>query len=542
VRSSGAVAGDPSRIAPKEDFPLAWLLGAGLLVAVLYAASGPGRIDIIDGQHRFDVALNILNGNGPVLSDPALIQQASMHPSASGKFYSDYALGGSVLSLPLLLIGKMFGGSLPTMLFCFSLTSALYGGITASAYGAILHLHGLRRRSILIGIGLLAVTSPMWFMGTTVFHQIQFTAFLMLGIWAGFIAVRRNSCSWAAAAGFLGGFSIFAQESAALLVPWLAVPLVLAPLPRLRRMQLVAACALAAALWVGAFLVSNQLRFGSALHPEKLENTAHPPLWGSFALGFEILTFSMGKSWLLFAPTYGLALLAGRYAWRGARPLMITVLGLTLTQYIFTSCLTFCAGDWAWGPRYLLAMAPVVSLPLPWLFEPPRWRRLSVLIFALSFAVQLLSVSVDHMRFFLEHRLRKFFWYENPSVYFDESQLFSRLDEVTHLKLGPIDPSLRAFRPGPYPWLSSYAPFGVSGARMGRYPVYYLPRPWPVWSRYVSEDFQPTDTVVTESLLLVIALVGAHLVARGARRRVPGEQNFLGQAHEVPRRSGSPLR
>lgn len=507
--------------ARSADTSIAWLLGAGLLVSALYAMSSPGRIDIIDGQHRFDVAQNFLAGNGFVLSDPALINAASMHPTASGKYYSDYAPGGSVMALPLLLIAKLFGNSLPTQLFCFSLTSALYAGVTTSAYGAILQLHGVSRPRILISIALLAVTSPLWFMGTTVFHQIQFTAFLLVGLWASFVAVNRDSTSWAVAAGFLGGFSIFAQESAALLVPWLALPMLLAPLRRTRRIQWIAACAFGAAFWVGALLVSNHLRFGSALHPEKLQNSAHPPLWGSFVLGFEILTFSMGKSWLLFAPTFALAPLAARYAWGEARPLMLTVLGLTLTQYIFTSCLTFCAGDWTWGPRYLLAMAPIVSLPLPWLFGQPRWRRWSAALFALSFVVQVLSVSVDHMRFFLEQRLRKFFWYDNPSVYFEKSQLFARLDEVIHLKLEPVDPSLSAFRPGPYPWLSSYAPFGVSRIRMSQYPVFYLPRPWPLWSRYVPERFRPTDLFATESVLLVVALIGAQLVVRGVRRPAP---------------------
>ena len=68
------------------------------------------------------------------------------------------------------------------MMFFFSFCSALAGGATVAAYAAIARIFGFDRREVLTCCALLVVASPLWFMATTVFHQAQYIALIMLEV------------------------------------------------------------------------------------------------------------------------------------------------------------------------------------------------------------------------------------------------------------------------------------------------------------------------------------------------------------------------
>jgi len=76
-----------------------WLLPLGvfLFCAAVYGAAGPGRIDMIDGQYRFEVARNILDYHSVQIGDVFL------GGSVSGVLgeYSSYDISGSLTPLPL---------------------------------------------------------------------------------------------------------------------------------------------------------------------------------------------------------------------------------------------------------------------------------------------------------------------------------------------------------------------------------------------------------------------------------------------------------
>lgn len=497
--------------------PILWLVGIALVVFSIYALSGPGRIDIVDGQHRFDVAYNLLSGNGLTMDDPALRPYAAV--GVDGRRYASYAPGGSVLALPTLAIARLFGNGPLTLMFGFSLTSAFYGGVAALCFAGLLVQQGVNRRRVLQSTGIVALASPMWFMGTTAFHQLPIVATILAGLWIAFAAARANSLSRACLAGLVGGFATFAQESSALLVAWLALPFLLEERKWSRRVALAGACGLGAVFWLLALLWVNELRFGNLLNAAKLTSPTHPPLWGSFFQGLEILTVSPGKAVLLYAPSYALGFLGVIFALPRARALALVAAGMFATQLVFAANLSFCAGDWSWGPRYLMGMAPITLLTLPWALDGWGWGKRTLAIVSVSALVQLLSISVDHQRFFFERDLHPFFWYLQPEVYFEHSQLVARVSELSELQLQPVPETVRALRPGPYPGLATYAPFGVPSERLGQYPIFQLPRPWPLWTQLVPERFRPVDPLMLAPALLLLALVGAFAVVRGASWR-----------------------
>ena len=111
-------------------------LGIFLLVLVVYVLSSPGRIDIIDGQARFDVAYNWLHAGQPLLTD-SLIKPWMAVAGQHGLPYSYYGAPASVLPMPLLALGGLYDGmGLGTSQFLFSLTCPILG----AGIGSILFL------------------------------------------------------------------------------------------------------------------------------------------------------------------------------------------------------------------------------------------------------------------------------------------------------------------------------------------------------------------------------------------------------------------
>src|SRR5262245_33050467 len=103
--------------------------GLFLLVAAVYSLASPGRIDMIDGQYRFEVARNIVRNRSTQVRDPFLTAAA---PGLTGR-YAPYGLSGSVVGVPLILLARVTGR--PTLnreQFFFAFTSPLFGAATAA--------------------------------------------------------------------------------------------------------------------------------------------------------------------------------------------------------------------------------------------------------------------------------------------------------------------------------------------------------------------------------------------------------------------------
>jgi hypothetical protein len=80
---------------------------------------------------------------------------------------------------------------------------------------------------------------------------------------------------------------------------------------------------------------------------------------------------------------------------------------LILSYLLYLSKNVYWHGDWAWGPRYLLAITPFVILPITELLDSVRWRKnnpLTVLpiymVFSLSFLIQISAVSIHFYNYF----------------------------------------------------------------------------------------------------------------------------------------------
>src|SRR5262249_37053425 len=146
-------------------------------------------------------------------------------------------------------------------------------------------------------------------------------------------------------------------------------------------------------------LIYNAVRFGNPLNTGR---TSVPhPLIGSPFIGLFGLFVSPAKSILLYTPTYLFALLGLRRLIRMNRRFFASIGACLGLHIILVASLRFWAGEWAWGPRYLVASLPLACIGLPFV-EGTVKKRALIVAAGVGFAVQLLAISVDHQRYYFE--------------------------------------------------------------------------------------------------------------------------------------------
>jgi hypothetical protein len=183
------------------------------------------------------------------------------------------------------------------------------------------------------------------------------------------------------------------------------------------------------------------------------------------------------------------------------------------------SMLSFFAGDWCWGPRYLVVTAPLLALAVP--FSAEIWRkRLTGGLVAAGVIVQILGVSVEQQRYFLERGMT-----ERWGVgidYFHRSALFARPFELASVLIDPPPPEAVTFLPSLNPSSMTHnivAPPDLSTTPkwMRGYSVFYLPRPWPLWMRHFPRKMLVINPSLAVLVLLGLGLGGAACVVTGLR-------------------------
>lgn len=504
--------------------------GAFMLVAAIYVVSGPGRIDIIDGQFRYEVARNLVLEGRPVLRDPVI--RASGAVGRDGERYGFYGAPPSVFAMPLVWAGLRYGGEELAMAL-FSFTSALAGALAMAALLLFFLELGLTPLAGLAWTAVTAFATLLWPLSTSTFDQVQQALFALLATWLAWRSGREGKVTWAALGGAAAGVLFCYQQVYALWIPFLGLALFEgASRPSRRDLPRVLAFLAAAAVAGSADLVYNVLRFGDPLRSGKLDDSLHP-LFGNPLAGLLGLLASPGKSLLLFSPPVLIAV-AGWRAFRREQPwLARAVLAATLGHLALISSLAFYGGDWAWGPRYLVVLLPLWALPMP--YALPRLRRRTIAgVVAAGVLVQGLALSLDHQRYFFERNLHPWFWAYDPWFYFRQggSQLLARPVELVATIREGVPPEVSRFGSGPRASSTTYCLFGPdrlertrSSLWMRSFAVFYLPRPWPLWMRGVPASSRPFSPAAAGGLAAAAGGLGLALVIAGlgrGRREAPG--------------------
>jgi hypothetical protein len=489
---------------------IASLSGLFLFVFAVLALSGPGRIDINDGQTRYEVSRSLLEHGDAVIRDSNVWHP--ILPGPDGKIYTNYRLPHSALGVPALVLADLAGPpSEGRRHFYFLMLSAVAGATLAAAYAVWFAGHGHSPRSAVLWAAAGVFCTPSWYYSTSTFDDTFGSTTVILGLTWAWLSRERGSITWAALAGLAVAAAVNWKPPLAIFVlPTLAVAAGAAK----NRARLTA---IIAGLAVG--LVIYQLYEWSRFPPgyERPAVKFSTPIWNETPLVAATALFispACGAIW--YCPPVILGMAGLLRALRTERAWAASMLLACGGYFAFFCMLAFFKGNIAWGPRYLTPVFAVL-----WLFTPTaavsagRWR--TGLLLGLGFVVQLLALATDPHRVYIVNAARPDALFYDDSLYYDlrTSHLFARPGEIWDVLTNNAKPE--AASPAPSPTYALPPPGNdlIEPSVARRYHVFASLRPWWCWQRHLDPADRPVDLARTTALFGGVLVAGGFLLTWG---------------------------
>jgi len=378
---------------PHSRFWLVWLFV--FVATALTSGRNPNRGD---AQQMCMAASSLLN-RGSLAIAPV---RNDVERAPNGRYYTKYPLLCVVQCIPALLLRNALrfldrnDPALETWVLAI-----VPHALSATLLLAILQLAVALGASATTGTWLaLAVlfTTPLWGAGRSLYSE---TLQSLLGVYIALSALRMRQASQRGAfilGGILCGLAI---NTKIVLAIWPVAILIDQSRERFDRQRVVNLCAytlpgvLAGAL---AWVAYNQLRFG-AWFAAGYNNARDGTLGFSVPLasGLYGLLLSSGKSVFAYAPILLGSLFVWSRWWR-LRRRDLFLLGIpALFMLGVTARWWSWGGDWAWGPRLIFPIIPLLAMPLldAWRTRSRAGRAALSLLAAAGFYIQVLGISVD---------------------------------------------------------------------------------------------------------------------------------------------------
>jgi hypothetical protein len=546
------------------DRPALWVLalaGEFLIVFAVLVFTGPGRIDIIDGQTRYEVARSLVDHGDSIIRDEHVF--FVVFKGRGGERYTLYRFPQSGLGVLAIWLADL-GGRADEMRrhFFFTLISPAAAAVLAVIYSLWFRGLGYSVQASL-GWGLAGIfCTPNWYYGTSTFDDTLGTVSIVGAVAAAFLCRQRWPLLGAAVAGLVLGWAYNCKQPNGLFV----LPVLAALYDPQKSWSKQLAPAVLVLLGLAAGVLADALYDAYKFPPGTTETyKAYAELYGSLytpnplpGLASMLLSPSAGMFW--YCPTLLLSI-HGWLTWRRERPVLsYAVMASCLGYFLFLSFLTFFKGDPSWGPRYLTPL-----MGLCWVFAPAACTRIGWLlikfVLLLGVSVQLLALSVDPQRLFLEKALPWTYYTGSPWQNFEveTASLVQRPREILAiLKAGSHSPY---FAPADYPTSATYlhpvfpmaliSEMGVlanpetgvpglysfhptllvalmkqyenqSKEAVGRYHVFSSLRPWWISQQYLSAEERPVAMGPTLALLAVMGAAGLALLAPCLREQKKG--------------------
>jgi hypothetical protein len=427
------------------------LVGLYLLLLGVYLLTTPGDFRSIDEVHVYLTTQSIVENH-----TLAIAQVYGTVRTPSGLDYSRAEPAQAVLSVPLYLLGRfadevgtpamrylwagpnlgLWGGSVP--LYFVSLFNQLVTPLLAVFVFLFCIELGARRSAALHTALAFALGTAAWEQSRNYFQHPLETLLLLAAIYVLYHSRHRESMRPALLAGALMGAGLLTRVNLAITLPLLAAYVVIAgdqpavttsagrlpsPNPRpffaaapvrqryardlvarlRRRWRPLLAFALPVLVAGAAIALINDLRFGSALalHGVPDHRVAPNVLSGRWEGLFGNL-FSPGRSLFLYSPPVLVGLFAFTHFYRQHRREAMLFASVAVVSLLFCSLLRWWVGGWAWGPRFLFAITPLLMIPCaPWLQTRARVAAL-VLALVVGIGVQIAGVAIHWGYVYLE--------------------------------------------------------------------------------------------------------------------------------------------
>ncbi|HEY80210.1 MAG TPA: hypothetical protein G4O05_03920, partial [Caldilineae bacterium] len=280
------------------------------------------------------------------------------------------------------------------------LANALITIATALLLAAIVRRLGYSQPTSVALALIFGLATLAWPYATHLFGEPLSALSLTIALWALIALQTESTRRWSAVLGIALGVAVATSAAYALLTPFFMlswfVTIARSPTSKPRSLTATARHLLALAIpliLVAAFLLwYNWMRFGSILdtgyHFDSGEGFNGPLLAGLYGL-----LLSPYRGILYHQPLTLLALIGFIPFWRRHRPIALLTAAVAVTLILIFSKWWIWWGGFAWGPRFLVPLAPYVTL-----WTAPLLRRWwAWLVIALSAGVQILAVSANYV-------------------------------------------------------------------------------------------------------------------------------------------------
>jgi hypothetical protein len=342
---------------------------------VLYILTYRGAIRYIDEGSMMAVASALATGHAPTLNAvyPALRPWDPVSHSTSAPIYSKYAIGQSLLALPLCAVGLLHEGNGLVYInnHPFAPQGPFLSMMTLGTLMTLFAAYGVARLVWTFGYGLrtaaltalaYALTTEAWPYAKTFFSEQAAACALTWAIVCAVEYRRTGQMGKGLAVGLCLGMAILTRTTSVVFAPialtylgppwqrWLGV------LPGL-------------ILGLGGTAAYDAYRYGHPLESGYEQGFGHSPwdaLWGWLV--------SPGHSVFLYDPILLLAIVGALWLWRRARRETALLLACIGAQVVLYSTWSDWSGGYSYAARFLLDVLPLgVVLAAP-VIAAPRTR------------------------------------------------------------------------------------------------------------------------------------------------------------------------
>ena len=377
----------------------------------VYLFTASGRIDVTPGSMRYQVAKSLIDHGDVDITKPDGYWYVAIREGADGRYYAATGIGQSLLMVPLVFVAGYAGATV--------LNQILSGLVCVVIFLFCLNLGYSRRTSIFVTF-LYALGTIAWPYSKTTFHHAQEILFVLLAVYLMYQSIKKSSYCWLALSSFSLGMAILTRPTPILALIPLAYLLFINRFETKKYLLLLKDSAVYFAVlapFISFNLWYNFYRFGS--------------IWGWISTGGEVQKtvervgglfstpvftglygqlLSPGKSFFLYSPIAILFFFCLKSFYRREKQMAHTFIIFIVTYLLFYSCYYDWSGDWAWGPRLIVFLTPFFIIPLGEFFEDEGLKksRLAksaiIFLFILGIIVQLSSVTINNMKYFLKIR------------------------------------------------------------------------------------------------------------------------------------------
>ena len=336
-----------------------------------------------------------------------------------GRYYTKWGLGQSLVEVPFIWLHRLTTGvHLPTDIDGALLPDALYHSewmflvlcpSLISAIGCVL-VYGSGRRlgyservSMVLSL-VYGLCTMVWPYSKSLMSEGTLNVAILGGVYGALSYSADNRRGWLAVSGACLGFAAITKIISLVVVPLVMVYLLSSRDFRISLRNICLFFLPPLLLCLGIEGWHNAVRYGT------IWPCGYDKGWG--ALGFSTpllvglwgLLASPGKSFFLYAPVCLLGLVSARGFSKRNRKEAFLFLGIATAYTLPHALWCLWAGDWAWGPRFLLVITPYLILPAGVFFgsysaksRVTKWVTVGLLV--LSVWVQILGVSVHPFAF-----------------------------------------------------------------------------------------------------------------------------------------------